>query len=205
MEGYLEKWTNYVFGWKKRFFVLKNNVLYYYLEQGERPKGRIHLGIVSVNDPEPESNGFELDTGLSIVYLKMDTLEEKKKWLQAVRQAKAEVSREKDRRSLGDSKDIGSPDCNVPFSKRSFVPDGANPMTHRLSNNGDNMFSNRVSNLTEDKLNQKLSNLEKIYNELHKNNENLSSLIEKAKDSNNRELYVGLYKLQEKYNVNIKF
>lgn len=29
IEGYLKKWTNYVKGWKPRYFKLENGILYY--------------------------------------------------------------------------------------------------------------------------------------------------------------------------------
>ena len=49
MEGELYKWTNYLFGWRQRYFVLKGSVLHYYYQRGEKPRGRIHLGVCQIN------------------------------------------------------------------------------------------------------------------------------------------------------------
>lgn len=34
-EGYLNKWTNYIFGWQKRWIVLKDGTLSYYKTRNE--------------------------------------------------------------------------------------------------------------------------------------------------------------------------
>jgi hypothetical protein len=45
MEGKLIKWTNYFSGWKERIFILKGPLLYYYYNQKELPRGKVHLGL----------------------------------------------------------------------------------------------------------------------------------------------------------------
>jgi hypothetical protein len=43
MEGYMSKWINYVIGWKRRYFILHNGILFYCKDKGERTFGIIHL------------------------------------------------------------------------------------------------------------------------------------------------------------------
>lgn len=39
LQGYLNKWTNYIHGWQKRWIVLKNGALSYYKTQNEAECG----------------------------------------------------------------------------------------------------------------------------------------------------------------------
>ena len=41
MEGYLYKWTNYIKGWRLRFFSVENYILYYSKEENN-PKIDVH-------------------------------------------------------------------------------------------------------------------------------------------------------------------
>jgi hypothetical protein len=88
MEGILFKWTNYFSFWKQRYFVLRGNILYYYIKKGDRPRGRIHLAVALLNESPEDDTKFELDTGVSIVYLKADSRELKREWIQAIKKAK---------------------------------------------------------------------------------------------------------------------
>jgi hypothetical protein len=90
MEGILFKWTNYFSFWKERYFVLRGNILYYYLKKGDRPKGRIHLTVALLNESPEDDTKFEIDTGISIVYLKAETKELKQEWVQAIKKSKFE-------------------------------------------------------------------------------------------------------------------
>jgi hypothetical protein len=89
MEGNLYKWTNYLFGWRERYFVLKGNILYYYYNKGEKPKARIHLSVAQINST-PEDLKFEIDCGMNILYVKAETKEIKDTWIKALRLAKLE-------------------------------------------------------------------------------------------------------------------
>jgi len=39
LQGYLNKWTNFLHGWQKRYFVLKNGTLLYFKSQSETECG----------------------------------------------------------------------------------------------------------------------------------------------------------------------
>jgi hypothetical protein len=90
MEGMLFKWTNYFSFWKKRYFVLRGNILYYYVKKGDRPRGRIHLAVSILNESPEDVTKFEIDTGVSIVYLKAQNKEMKKEWINAIKRSKLE-------------------------------------------------------------------------------------------------------------------
>ena len=93
MEGTLQKWTNYIFGWRERWVVLRGTMLYYYIDKTEKPKGRIHIGITNIMSNDEELT-FELDTGTSILYFKAETMEEKNKWVCELKKAKLAAQRD---------------------------------------------------------------------------------------------------------------
>ena len=89
MEGNLLKWTNFLSGWKERYFVLKGPLLYYYYNKNDKPKGKIHLGISTVV-AEDNDLYFEINTGSNIFYMQAHTQEERDKWIQAIKFGKLE-------------------------------------------------------------------------------------------------------------------
>ena len=89
MEGWLLKWTNFFSGWKERFFVLKCPLLYYYYTKNDKPRGRIHLGISTINYEENDAY-IEINTGSNLFYIQAHSDEEKKNWLNAIKLAKFE-------------------------------------------------------------------------------------------------------------------
>ena len=89
MEGILIKWTNYFSGWKERIFNLKGPLLYYYYNQKELPRGKIHLGLSSIVNDE-NNDFFEINTGSNVIFLKAKTKEERNKWVTALTKAKLE-------------------------------------------------------------------------------------------------------------------
>ena len=89
MEGNLRKWTNFVLGWRQRYFVLKGSVLLYYMKKGQKPTGRIHLSVSNIN-PTNNDFRFEIDTGTTVFYLRAQTKEIKDEWIKALRIAKFE-------------------------------------------------------------------------------------------------------------------
>ena len=107
MEGFLQKWVNYVYGWRRRYFILHNGVLYYCSDRGQKSKGVIHLNIAQVI-PHPR-NGRRLivDTGCTEVHLKADTPDDCRRWLSALKEEQANLAFDMGTRELRDSE---SPD-----------------------------------------------------------------------------------------------
>lgn len=90
MEGTLMKWTNYMFGYKDRYFVLRNGVLYYYLTKGDKPRGRVHLSIATINLPKDEVK-FDIDSGVCIWHLKAGSPQIRDDWIRAIKLSKAHL------------------------------------------------------------------------------------------------------------------
>lgn len=84
MEGYLLKWTNYVFGWQRRYFILYNGVLHYCKEKGSAQRGTLHLDISEISKHKDNPKRFSISTGLTCVYLKAYTIEEARDWYRAL-------------------------------------------------------------------------------------------------------------------------
>ena len=89
MEGKLIKWTNYFSGWKERIFILKGPLLYYYYNQRELPRGKVHLGLATIINDE-NNDYFEINTGSNIFFLKAENKELREKWVKALMKAKIE-------------------------------------------------------------------------------------------------------------------
>jgi len=66
MEGYLEKSTTYFSRWKRRYFILRDNILYYYKEKGGELSGRIHLSIAKIQDYDKNDTKFEKADKVSV-------------------------------------------------------------------------------------------------------------------------------------------
>jgi len=86
MEGYLNKSSSYFSRWKRRFFVLKDNILYYYKEKGGELRGRFHLSISSIKDYDENDKRFELDSGLKTVSIRAVSKEERDIWIKKIKE-----------------------------------------------------------------------------------------------------------------------
>lgn len=91
IEGYLLKWTNYLSGWKERYFSLKSGVLYYSSSKNSPLKGQIHLKVSKISANEHDPLGILLDSGTKVIHLKAQQLSEKLKWLNALKFSKQEI------------------------------------------------------------------------------------------------------------------
>ena len=175
MEGELLKWTNYIFGWRERYFVLKGSVLHYYYRKGEKPKGRIHLGVCQVITSEGE-NKIELDTGINVIYLKSETKELKDEWMKAFRLAKKDSDNKQQ--------------VNVNRDQQA----NNNNLNSLRGENAAEFNSQRNSVMTEDKLLCKINQLNNKVDKIISNNEKFSKILQ---NNSNPELN----KLLNEYNV----
>jgi len=83
-------------GWKKRYFVLKDNLLSWYKNEtkiGTKPIGVIYCEdarLYEMDEKEVErQNCFQIDSGKGISYdVAADSLEEMKEWMTEIRVAK---------------------------------------------------------------------------------------------------------------------
>lgn len=92
--GYLAKWTNYAEGYKRRWFVLEDNSLSYYKNQGEYPvscRGSTNIEFIRLVPHATDKCRFEVigTTNASVRYhLRADTVTEAKRWILAISHAK---------------------------------------------------------------------------------------------------------------------
>lgn len=91
IEGYLLKWTNYLSGWKERYFSLQSGVLYYSSRKNSPVKGQIHLKVSKISATTHDSLGILIDSGTKIIHLKAQQLSEKLKWLNALKNSQREI------------------------------------------------------------------------------------------------------------------
>ena len=159
MEGELLKWTNYVFGWRERYFVLKGSVLLYYIRKGERAKGKIHLSVSTVNITNNDYR-FEIDSGTAIFYLRAHTKEKKDEWVKAVKLAKFEA----------ESKMNNNMSHKINASSR-------------ISNDTYSLETNRLSMIPEDVLTKKILFIKGLTENLGKLNLDLENFLKQNKQN----------------------
>ncbi|RWS29937.1 hypothetical protein B4U80_06650 [Leptotrombidium deliense] len=109
MKGWLYKWTNYLKGYQKRWFVLSNGLLSYYRNQAEMShtcRGTISL-VSAVIHTEDSCNFVVSNGGTQTFHLKAINEIERQKWVTALELAKARAIRIQDSED-DDDDDIGS-------------------------------------------------------------------------------------------------
>jgi hypothetical protein len=166
MEGVLLKWTNYIFGWRERFFVLKGNVLYYYYQRGEKPRGRFHLAVCQIIEGESDIK-FEIDTGVNIVYIKAENKDVRDQWIQALKVAKL------------DGENKMQSNFNFNASVNSINMSNVNSFNSN-KNDGSEFGTNRNSLVTEDKLLRKINSISKSVEKLMSDNENFNRIVNRS-------------------------
>ena len=87
MEGYLKKWVNLISGWKPRYFILHDGLLTYCESKGSQCKGSVFLKIATITCHPNDPLRITINSGSTDINIRCDTMEEKEKWLQALKQA----------------------------------------------------------------------------------------------------------------------
>ncbi|XP_064337143.1 oxysterol-binding protein 2 isoform X2 [Camelus dromedarius] len=111
-KGWLLKWTNYLKGYQRRWFVLSNGLLSYYRNQGEMAhtcRGTINLSTAHFDTED--SCGIVLTSGAKTYHLKAGSEVERQQWITALELAKAKAIRMMSSHSddSGDDEDTASP------------------------------------------------------------------------------------------------
>ncbi|OCT95892.1 pleckstrin homology domain-containing family A member 3 [Xenopus laevis] len=93
MEGSLLKWTNYLSGWKPRYFVLDSGILSYYdspEDVGKVSKSSIKMAVCEIRvNPSDDSRMDLIIPNEQYFYLRTENAAERQKWLVALGSAKA--------------------------------------------------------------------------------------------------------------------
>ncbi|GAB0196746.1 oxysterol-binding protein 2 [Grus japonensis] len=99
-KGWLFKWTNYLKGYQRRWFVLSNGLLSYYRTQAEMAhtcRGTINLSTAHI-DTEDSCN-IVLSNGGRTYHLKANSEVERQRWVTALELAKAKAIRMRNNQS----------------------------------------------------------------------------------------------------------
>uniref|UniRef100_A0A8C1WCZ8 Oxysterol-binding protein n=1 Tax=Cyprinus carpio TaxID=7962 RepID=A0A8C1WCZ8_CYPCA len=94
-KGWLFKWTNYIKGYQRRWFVLSNGLLSYYrsqAEMGHTCRGTINLATANIT-VEDSCNFVISNGGTQTYHLKASSEVERQRWITALELAKAKASR----------------------------------------------------------------------------------------------------------------
>ncbi|XP_012376223.2 oxysterol-binding protein 2 isoform X2 [Dasypus novemcinctus] len=94
VKGWLLKWTNYLKGYQRRWFVLSNGLLSYYRNQGEMAhtcRGTIILSTVHIEAEDTCS--IVLSSGARTYHLKASSEVERQQWITTLELAKAKAVR----------------------------------------------------------------------------------------------------------------
>ncbi|XP_037673055.1 oxysterol-binding protein 2 isoform X2 [Choloepus didactylus] len=92
--GWLLKWTNYLKGYQRRWFVLSNGLLSYYRNQGEMAhtcRGTINLSTAHIE--AEDSCSIVLSCGARTYHLKASSEVERQQWITTLELAKAKAVR----------------------------------------------------------------------------------------------------------------
>eukprot|EP00049_Salpingoeca_infusionum_P026955 m.29196 g.29196 ORF g.29196 m.29196 type:complete len:780 (-) comp9142_c0_seq2:287-2626(-) len=89
-EGWLTKWTNYMKGWQRRYFVLEKGMLMYFRSPEERHhtcRGSVIVANTQIENAS--SNGFSIYAGSRAVFhLRAYTEKDRQEWINALQLAK---------------------------------------------------------------------------------------------------------------------
>ncbi|XP_073320670.1 oxysterol-binding protein 1-like isoform X2 [Pagrus major] len=94
-KGWLFKWTNYIKGYQRRWFVLSNGLLSYYrtqAEMGHTCRGTINLATANIT-VEDSCNFVISNGGAQTYHLKANSEVERQRWITALELAKAKAVR----------------------------------------------------------------------------------------------------------------
>lgn len=93
LKGTLNKWTNYIHGWQKRFMVIKDGTLVYYRSESETDfgcRGAISVSKAVVSKHDLDELRFDISVGDCNWYLRAGSVEEREKWVSTLESFKKE-------------------------------------------------------------------------------------------------------------------
>lgn len=106
MKGWLQKWTNYIKGYQKRWFVLSNGVLSYYsqAEMAHTCRGSIRLQGAMIHT-EDTCNFVISNAGTNTFHLRACSEVERQRWVTALELAKAKAIKVSDSEYMSNTED----------------------------------------------------------------------------------------------------
>ena len=88
IEGYLKKYTNSLKGFCRRFFILRGEILEYYItkeDMGKKKPKRISLACADILPKKGKE--MKINSGLDYIHIKFETMTEKLEWVDELRKA----------------------------------------------------------------------------------------------------------------------
>ncbi|KZS07572.1 Oxysterol-binding protein 1 [Daphnia magna] len=107
MKGWLHKWTNYIKGYQKRWFILSNGVLSYYRSQAEMAhtcRGSIRLQGAMIHT-EDTCHFVISNAGTNTFHLRASTEVERQRWVTALELAKTKAVKTSDSEYMSNTED----------------------------------------------------------------------------------------------------
>jgi Oxysterol-binding protein/PH domain len=92
MEGYLMIWTNYIYGWKKKYFYMKGSILAYSNDKNKPQEGYVNLEQSQVSTHKNPKR-FMIISNDSTMHLKALSVIESKLWIEKLNTTKSDSSR----------------------------------------------------------------------------------------------------------------
>lgn len=93
LSGSLNKWTNYIHGWQKRYFILRGSTLAYYKSEQEIAfgcRGAISIGKAVIQPHEFDECRFDVSLNDNVWYLRAENFDARQKWIDNLETCKAE-------------------------------------------------------------------------------------------------------------------
>ncbi|CAF3409784.1 unnamed protein product [Rotaria sp. Silwood1] len=166
MRGWLYKWTNYLKGYQKRWFVLQAGILSYYRSQDEMThtcRGTVYLESAQLSSND--SCHFVISNGSTIIHLRTSNENDKQRWMNALELTKQKAL--KVRKQYQDSDDEGL--TNDDLNKQQ--QDNSNDQTKQSTNTTDRVelaTMNKTLDTKLDDLKMCMDLINRHYQALHR-------------------------------------
>ena len=94
--GWLHKWTNYIHGYQKRYFIIENDYLSYYRSDAENQSCRGRLKLSSASFHIQSSTMFCITSGTQNYTLKAQNETHRQRWITNLELAKTQARQNKE-------------------------------------------------------------------------------------------------------------
>lgn len=135
MSGYLKKWTNFTSGYKLRWFVLKNNTLYYYKsskDSADMYRSCLNLRMATVKLDSSEKNKFEIRTPTTKLHLRATHPVETNRWVWALQNS---ITRAKDEERWAQESKQPKTSLELRTHQRNSLNEAGSPTSQPASQN----------------------------------------------------------------------
>lgn len=172
MEGYLKRWTGILTRWKLNYFILHKNILIYCAQKAGTTLGTIHLKISSILLIPDDPLRIIINSGTKEINLRAQNIDEKIKWVNALRTAQENSFKEDEKGGL-DYNNLIKEDPNLNKESKSYFEksdmDGIQDSLAEiwtLQAHLDEVFSLLMPKIEKGGLNELMEKLQKVASDL---------------------------------------